>query len=179
MPRSDMGTYMIVDFGKRHASFAVVSRGVVVLTSAVQTLGGDALNAMIQKTKNIDYAAAEKIKTEQGLANIDKNSDLFFSLMSHAGSMRDEITRRVEYWQNKKSGEEAAPITKIILCGGQSSMPGLVDYLAESLPLTVEIGNPWVNVIDLERETPPMNPVDSLRFAKSIGLALRHLAYGH
>lgn len=178
--RDDLGTYMIIDFGQRRASFSVVSRGLVVSTSSAPSLGGDALTSAIQKSLGVSFEEAEKIKIEKGLLGVDKNSDLFFSMMAHVSSLRDEATTRIDYWQTKKEGvTHPSPVTKIILCGGQAPLPGLTDYLSESLDLTVELGNPWVNVINFERSVPPLDRYESLHFSKAIGLALRHIAYGH
>lgn len=178
--KGDMGTYMIIDFGQRRVSFSVVSKGLVVATSSVPSLGGDALTRVIQKNLNISFEEAEKIKIEKGLLGVDKNSDLFFSMMAHISSLRDEATTRIEYWQTKKEGViKSDPVTKIILCGGQSPLPGLIDYLSESLDLIVELGNPWVNVVDLNRSIPPIGKYESLHFSKAIGLALRHIPYGY
>lgn len=178
--RDDLGTYMIIDFGNRRASFSVVSKGVVVSTSSIPSLGGDALMRVIQRKLNISQAEAEKIKDEQGLTGLDKSSDLYFSMMAHISSLRDEITTRLDYWKTRKRGiVDPKPVTKIILCGEQACIPGIIDYLSESLDLEVELGNPWVNVIDFDKTLPPLNKKESTRFAKAIGLALRHIAYGH
>lgn len=178
--KDDLGTYMIIDFGQRRVSFSVVSSGLVVATSSVASLGGDALTKTIQKSLNITFAEAEKMKIDKGLLGVDNHSDLYFSMMAHFSSLREEITIRVNYWQVKKEKMiNPNPVTKVILCGGQSSLPGLIDYLSTSLDLPVELGNPWINVIDFDRAMPPVDKNESLHFSKAIGLALRHIAYGH
>lgn len=176
--KGDMNTYMIVDFGKRRASFAVVAGGLVCATSSIPELGGDVLTKAIQKHLNVSYEEAEKIKIKDGLAGLDKKSDLFFVVMSHLGSLRDEITNRIEYWNSKQGGINKPPLSKILLCGGQAALPGLVEYLDDSLTTKVELGNPLINLVDTNQEV-VLNKLESLRFAKAIGLALRHLAYGH
>jgi type IV pilus assembly protein PilM len=178
--KADLGTYMIVDFGDRRASFSVVAQGLVVATSSVPSLGGEALTKAIQKSLGTTLEEAEKIKIEKGLLGVDKNSDPFFSMMAHVSSLRDELITRIDYWQSKKEGlVKPRPVTKVILSGGQSLISGLVDYFSETLDLPVELGNPWVNVVDFGRSVPSIDRGQSLRFAKAIGLALRHLAYGH
>lgn len=178
--KNDLGTYMIIDFGQRRVSFSVVTKGLVVATSSVPSLGGDALTRTIQKSLNVSFDEAEDIKIKKGLTNIDKNSDLFFSMMAHVSSLRDEATTRIDYWQNKKEGVvNPSLVSKIILCGGQASLPGLIDYLSESLDLPVELGNPWINVVDFDRSVPSLDKRESLHFSKAIGLALRHIAYGY
>ncbi len=177
--KGDDSTYMIVDFGKRYVAFAVVMRGVVTLTSSIPALGGDALTKVMQKNSSLTFDQIEELKMKDGLAGLDKNSDLFFTVMSHLGSLRDEIVNRMQFWQTKNSVDIFSPVTKIILCGSQALIPGLLDYLADSLEVKVEMGNPMINLVDDSKQKAPLGQRESLHFAKAIGLALRHLAYGH
>ena len=64
-------------------------------------------------------------------------------------------------------------ISKIILCGGESTLAGLPEFLSYELKMKVELGNPWVNAVSFEDYIPEIERRDSLAYSTVIGLALR------
>ncbi len=172
--KGDLGTYMIVDFGKKRTGIFIVSHGVVVFTSTFD-IGGAMLSNMIEKSFKISFEEAEKKKKECGLKRDAANMEVFSVLLNSVSVLRDEIMKHFLYWHTHKDeeGKDRPPIKKIILCGGDSNLIGLPEYLSVSMKIDVEIANVWVNIIETEKYTPEINLNQSLTFAPALGLALR------
>jgi len=171
--KTDLETYMIVDFGKKRTGIFIVSKGIVVFTFTLD-LGGTTLTKMIQKNFNISFEEAEKMKQEYGLERNADNKEIFAVLLNSVSVLRDEIVKHFLYWHTHKDeeGKNNPPIKKIIFCGGDSNLTGLADYISVSMKSTVEIANVWTNISNTENYIPEMSFKQSLSFATALGLAL-------
>lgn len=171
--KGDRNAYMIVDFGEKSTGIFIVSGGVVMFTSTLD-IGGFTLNTMLQKSFNINHEAADKLKKEYGLQRNMENKEVFPVILNSVSVLRDEIAKHFTYWHTHRdeSNKENPPIKKIILCGGDSNLIGLADYLATSMKILVEMANVWVNIENIENKVPAMNSKRALSFAASLGLAL-------
>jgi Tfp pilus assembly PilM family ATPase len=58
------------------------------------------------------------------------------------------------------------------LCGGDSNLIGLPEYLSSSTKNPIEIANVWVNIINNEKYIPEIKFEDSLTYVAALGLAL-------
>ena len=172
--KDDMETYMIVDFGKKRTGIFIVSRGVVMFTSTLD-VGGVTLNSVIQKTFQTSMEEAEKMKQQYGLQRNVPNKEIFAVLLNSVSILRDEIVKHFFYWQTHKDeeGKNNPPIKKIILCGGDSNLIGLSDYISVSMKNPVEMANVWTNITNTNNNIPEMSFRQALAFATTIGLALR------
>jgi type IV pilus assembly protein PilM len=170
--KGDMETYMIVDFGQTRTGIFIISRGVVVFTSTF-SLGGESLVEMIQKSLNVSHDEALKLKIDYGLARHATKPELFPAILNIVSVLRDEIAKHFLYWHTHKNeaGQAYPPIKKIILCGGESNLIGLPEYISVSLKTEVELGNVWTNIIDPTKSVPEMSFRQSLSFATVFGLA--------
>jgi Tfp pilus assembly PilM family ATPase len=88
--------------------------------------------------------------------------------------LRDEINRHFVYWHTHEDedGIKNPPIKKILLCGGDSNLVGLPDYLSVTMKTEVEMANVWCNILNTEEYIPSIDFKDALSFAASLGLAL-------
>ena len=116
------------------------------------------------------------MKKEKGLTKSIENKEVFETLLMSISVLRDEISRHYIYWHNSKDKENQEPkhIEKIILCGGDANLMGLLPYLVSSLRIPVELANVWVNVTKFEAGIPQISFAQSLRYATTVGLALRN-----
>ncbi len=170
----DLETYMIVDFGERRTGIFIISRGVVMFTSTLD-VGGVMLDEMLAKNFKINVEEAEKMKRKFGLMRNVENQEVFPVLLNSVSVLRDEVLKHFLYWHTHKDGEggDNPPIKKIILCGGDSNLMGLSDYLTISMKTKVEMANVWVNIVDTERHIPNIDFKRALSFAAALGLVLR------
>ncbi|KKS04058.1 MAG: Type IV pilus assembly protein PilM [Candidatus Nomurabacteria bacterium GW2011_GWC2_41_8] len=171
--KGDMETYMIVDFGKKRTGIFIVSSGIVMFTSTLD-MGGEIMNKMIKKSFNVSIEEAEKMKQQYGLQRNVANKEIFAVLLNSVSVLRDEIAKHFLYWHTHKNEEDKnnPPIKKIILCGGDSNLIGLADYISVSMKSPVEMANVWINITNTENYIPEMSFRQALSFATTLGLAL-------
>jgi type IV pilus assembly protein PilM len=170
--KNDFDTYMIVDFGQKRTGIFIVSQGVVMFTSTLD-VGGLLLTNIIQKSFKIGFDEAEKMKKKYGLERNTRNKELFSVILNSISILRDEIMKHFVYWNtHKEGGESRPPIKKIILCGGDSNLIGLSEYLSISTKNKIEIANVWNNIIDTKKNIPKISFEQSLSYVAALGLAL-------
>lgn len=174
----DLSTVAIVDIGRNHTATFLLKNGVVIAATAVP-VGGEAITKSLEKNLKIDFAQAEKIKMEQGLSRATANQEAFFATIPVVSAIKDEIERRINFWlEYKEEGEltttRLKTLNKIILCGGQSTLPGFAEYLEIHLRRPVVLGNPWLKVFRPGQAFSLLKFNEALRFSTAIGLALRN-----
>jgi len=176
--KDDPETYMIVDFGQTRTGLSIVSNGIVVFTSTLD-IGGVSLNSMIQKNFNVSSEEAEKMKRQYGLQRNVENREIFSVLLNSVSILRDELVKHFLYWHTHKDdeGKDRPPIKKIILCGGDSNLIGLPEYLSVSMKSRVEMADVWSNILDTKESVPEINFNKSMTFAAALGLALGDFDY--
>ncbi len=168
----------IVDIGRTHTATFLLKNGTVVAAAAVP-VGGEAITKSLEKNLKIDFAEAEKLKTEKGLSRSIDNKEAFFAIIPVVSAIKDEIERRVNFWlEYKEEGELASTrpkkLDQIILCGGQSTLPGFSEYLEIHLKHPIVLGNPWLKIFPQGQVVSNLRFNEALRFATAIGLALRN-----
>lgn len=183
VPKNELKNFMVVDFGRTRATFAIVSEGKVqfAITAGV---AGEEIEKAIMSNYNVKKEDVEKIKRESGFIKNKKNESVFNAILPIISAIKDEISKQIDYWvshydEHVKEGEkkkEKARISEVILCGGESTLAGLAEYLSCELKLEVKLGNPWVNVCSFDDYVPEIEKGDSLAYATVIGLALRRWA---
>ncbi|MEK7585480.1 MAG: type IV pilus assembly protein PilM [Patescibacteria group bacterium] len=181
VPAGNAHLTMIVDFGKTRTSFFIVTGEVVLFTATAKHIGGEDITKSVQKSLNLSYAEAEKLKIERGLLSAKKQQELFFAILPIVSVLKDEIVKHFSWWESRRGDDRELnqAIERVIVCGGQATLPGLIDYLNLNLDLPVELGNPWTNIFVFDRYIPPINLNQSLRYTTSLGLALRGISTEH
>ena len=164
---------MIVDIGREQSNFSITVGEVVHLASSVN-IGGNTLAKAIQDDLQVSLEEARKLKEEIGLLRKDKGQNPFGSIVRVATVLRDEIFQRLSFWNNSSLGvAKRDPITRVLLCGGNASIPGLAEYLTSDIGLFVDSANPWINILSFDDQIPTMTKRESLKYCTALGLALR------
>ncbi|MFM7088134.1 MAG: pilus assembly protein PilM [Candidatus Paceibacterota bacterium] len=171
--KGDPETYMIVDFGERRTGIFIVTAGKVMFTSTID-LGGDVLDNMIEKNFKVSKQEAEKMKIQYGLQRNAANKEMFSILLNSVSILKDEVSKHFVYWHTHEDedGTRNPPIKKILLCGGDSNLVGLTEYLSVTMKTEVEMANVWVNILDTNQYVPSIDFKHALSFAAALGLAL-------
>ena len=174
VPRDERKSHLVVDFGKTRTTFVITNRGKIQFTSTIEVAGRD-LDSAIMKSFEVDKFGAETIKKEKIFVNTKENEKFFTSLLPIISVVKDEIKKHINYWDShlEKRGIKEGKIEEIILCGGDSNLFGLSDYLSAGLKISVNQGNPWINVTSFDKYVPDMELRESLMYASAIGLSLR------
>lgn len=174
IPANSEETAMVIDFGKTRTSFFIVRGQRVLFTSTSAQLGGDIITRALEKSLNLKTPEAEQIKFTQGLLAGEDSQVRLAAMVPTLSALRDEVLKLQSFWHaHWQVIEERLPLERVILCGGEAALPGLVEYLNARLPLKVELGQVWNNVLDLNQNIPDLSHTASLRYATAIGLALK------
>lgn len=172
IPYEDTSTVMVVDFGKTRTGVSIAEKGRVLFTTTLD-IGGATLTSMIAKNFSISTEEAEQMKRASGLESTSGTEDIFPVILNGLSVLRDELTKQYDYWKNRtKDGTHHSEISKIILCGGDSNLRGLAEYLESSMMLKIEHANAWANISTMEISVPDMSREDSFSYATVLGLAL-------
>jgi type IV pilus assembly protein PilM len=163
--RSDSASF-IIDFGSLSSDISIFDRHVLV-TGTVQG-GGVNFTHAIKNTLNVSDAEAGLIKTRYGLGVSKKQAQIRQALEPTLQQIVKEIRRMMRYYEERFGTER--PISQIITLGGGANMPGLSDYLTNSLRLAVRHNDPW-QYLDFKGLQPP-SVADKPMYTTVAGLSL-------
>lgn len=168
---------LIIDSGAKSTSLIYIE-GKRIFIRSVNVSGVNTTSA-ISKEYNVDFAEAEKYKTEAGriapngayLEQWDEATATLATVISNAVSrLPSEIARTTNYYRSQHSG--SAP-TRILLAGAGSSLPYYKELLEDKTNLPIEYFNPFRKVkiggsVDAEQIHPVAHTMGEL-----VGLALK------
>lgn len=172
--KNDVGTYMIIDIGKKFTGIYIISRSAVMFSSLFP-VGGHMFTKMIEKKLKTSFKEAENIKIKYGLDHNFFDEKTFSLFLDGLSILQDEISRRFLYWNTHKNEKNDRPrIEKIILCGGGSNLTGLSEHISVNMKTQVELADVWTNILDIKKNIPEISFEKSLSFAPALGLALKN-----
>ncbi len=170
--KSNLGTCMTVDIGSLRTVIAIVSGGLVRFTTTID-VGGEALTAAIKKSFGDSAENIRALKCEDGITQTKTGKELFSALVGPLSALKDELGKRVTYW-NGYRGEDAMPIVAgLTLFGEEAELKGLPEYLSSALLLPVSLANIWSNTASFDEYIPPIELCASLPYASAVGAASR------
>jgi type IV pilus assembly protein PilM len=173
LPHGDNETVLIIDIGKSTTKMLVVSKRLPRIATTVD-IGGGALTLAVQKYFGVTEEEAKKVKAERGLTPGPDNDEYIAAMLSTVSVIRDEVVRRIDYWDSRKTSMAGyEPITRAVLVGGNATVRGLPEYLETALKIPVELGDVFINLAPRTDWLPPIDYMESLAFGTAIGLALR------
>lgn len=172
LPESDDTTTLLIDLGKTTTKLAIIEGRVPRFATTI-AIGGHAFTLAVQKHFGVTEQEARRVKIERGIVSAPGNEDYLAAMLSTVSAIKDEILRRLEYWQSKVAKEPGhTPVVKAILAGGNASVRGLPEYLEGALHIPVALGDVFTNFASRDYWIPELDYAESLAYATSIGLAL-------
>ncbi|MDB5245123.1 MAG: Type pilus assembly protein PilM [Parcubacteria group bacterium] len=173
LPHHNEETVLIIDIGKTTTKLLVVSHRLPRFATTLD-IGGHALTLAVQKHFGVTEEEAKRVKAERGLVVGAENEEYLAAMLSTVAVIREEIVRRLDYWQTRASSVGAyAPVTRAILVGGNATVRGLPEYLGSALKIPVELGDVFKNMASRNDWLPPLDYTESLAYGTAIGLTLR------
>ncbi len=173
LPTGNSETVLIIDIGRTTTKLDIVSHRIPVFATTLD-IGGQALTSAVQKYFGVTEEEAKRVKAERGLVPSEENAEYLASMLSTVSVIREEVTKRLEYWQGRAAvGSAHEPVTRAILAGGNATLRGLPEYLESTLKVPVELGDVFTNLASRDHWLPPIDYMESLAYATAIGLALR------
>ncbi len=179
LPQGDTSTALIIDIGKTTTKIAIVAGRIPRFATTIG-IGGHALTLAVQKYFGVTEAEARTVKFERGIVPSSGNEEYLTAMLSTVSAIRDEISRRLDYWQEKETlKKEHEPVSHAILTGGNASVRGLSEYLEGVLRIPVTTGDVFTNLASRDTWIPKLDYTESLAYATAIGLALRDHVQSH
>lgn len=173
LPAGDTSTTLIIDVGKTTTKMAIVTNRIPHFATTIG-IGGHALTLAVQKHFGVTESEARKVKAERGIVPSAGNEDYLAAMLSTAAAIRDEISTRLTYWQEKAVIQGShPPVSQVILTGGNASVRGLPEYLEGALQIPVSAGDVFTNLASRDTWIPMLDYTESLAYTTAIGLALR------
>ena len=158
----DAAPTVVVDLGGLRTNILIVERGVPELTRSI-IVGGYAATKAIAQSSMVGIEDAERLK-------LDAPNDASFA--SILPTIINEIKYLVQNFISASS--EPKNVEKIILTGGASRSPGIVDAVRSATGIKTYLGDPWARILCPDELRPELELLGT-RFAVAIGLAMRDL----
>lgn len=167
----DQTVSMLVDVGAERCNFYIVDNGLPMTHRSLQ-IGGNNFDTILAGDLNISVEAVQQLKRDvAGLPPDRISADSFSRLLD---PIAKEIQYSFELYLHQSGNENKRP-EKIVLTGGVSLFPPVVQYITSRFPLRVFIGDPWARVMYQDRLKTILNQVGP-RMSVGIGLALRNFS---
>lgn len=164
--KSDDIPTILIDLGSLSVDLTVFDKNLVV--NGTVPGGGDDFSTRISETLGIPKEEANNLKTKYGLGVSKKQVQIRESLKPQLDSLVKEIRRVVRYYEERTDGKST--IGQIITMGGGANMPGLVDYLTDSLRIPTRMCNFWSH-FSMNKLQPPHEAERSL-YVTAAGAAI-------
>ncbi len=129
----------------------------------------DQINVGVVEDGAIQYASIINLDMEKVLENFDSEE---------ANYLNEFLNKVLIFWfTSKKDLVQHEKIDTAIITGDYALSEGLKDFLEKKLKIKIEIANVWSNCFAVEKYVPKINKEDSLRYAVSIGLAIKGIKH--
>lgn len=163
--QSDIPT-VLIDLGSLSTDITIYDGGLVV-TGTVGG-GGDSFTDLISSKLSSTKQEAHVIKTKYGLGASKKQKEISEGLAPLLLQLVKEIRRMIRYYEERSNTEKK--IGQIVTMGGGANMPGLSEYMTNTLRLPVRMCDPWQH-LDFSGLQPPNN-IEKSMYVTVAGLAL-------
>lgn len=167
---NDQSPVMIVEIGASSTDISIINKGIPILSRSID-VGGLKITKEISNFSSIDLDKAEQFKFDMGMSALDSTDNEVPQIILESIS---PIINEIKYALNLFHDKYGQQAEKIILSGGSSLLPNLVNYLNKVLSIKTIIGDPWARIsypVDLAPLLSEIGP----RMSVAIGLAMREL----
>lgn len=155
---------LLIDIGAKNTSLNLVENGYLRLSKNL-TVGGDTVTTSIAQSLNINFTRADQFKKDFGLSS--QGQQIPQVMRPILDIIKSEANQLISIFENRAS----IHLDKILISGGGSKLPGLVEYFSVLGKPVVE-ANPWSKIIyplELKPIVEPLGP----NLALAVGLAMR------
>jgi type IV pilus assembly protein PilM len=165
---SDLGGEAIVDVGADVTNICVHERGVARFVRILPSGGRDVSVAMATSL-GIPEEDAEALKRGQPVEGSPPAEQVDNTRRARVAALGDEIRSSLDFYRAQTPGAE---VSSVLVTGGGSKLPGLVELLDERIDAQVQRGHAFQKVnVRLDMDEATMAEAEPL-LAVSLGLAL-------
>lgn len=164
-------TVMVLDIGTLSTDITIVTGQVPKIVRSVG-IGSRSLRRVVSQNLGLDETQSDQFMKKFGMQQDKIEGQVYKTLKPLIDHIVEEINKSTQFYKEQNPDSN---IEKVILTGGTSALPGFPLYIANSTQMTVEIGNPWMNIsypADLQQNLSSI----SLNYATVLGLALRNFS---
>lgn len=154
---------LLIDIGAKNTSLNLVENGYLRLSKNL-TVGGDTVTTSVAQSLNINFARAEQFKKDFGLSS--QGQQIPQVMRPILDIIKSEAAQLIAIFESRNQR-----LDKILLSGGGSKLPGLVEYFSVLGKPVIE-ANPWSKII-YPAELMPVIKQLGLNLALAVGLAMR------
>jgi len=132
-------TTLVAHLGASNLNLALVHQGELdfVFTNSS---GGQLLTKALEKTIGLDMQQAEEYKRTYGLIEEHFQGKVRNALLPTVNIFTNEMQKAIRFFINQ-SPQEA--VKRIVLSGGTSQLPGLIEYISQTLGIEVLLASPF------------------------------------
>lgn len=159
---------VMLDFGANSTDMSIMLDGYLVFSQSI-SIGSDSLTQSIINKFNFEYQQAEEYKRNYGVVENVLEGKIYEVLSPILESIMLEVNRGIEFYKNKTLA--SAP-TDFLLTGDGALLPGLSEYISNSLHVNATIANPWMN-ISVDQKFRDIIAKSGPSYSIAIGLALK------
>lgn len=165
-------TVMLIAMHARHTVIAIIQSGTVIFSTSIPW-GGSHIVEDIAVGCTVASNEAYRLMYEVGFVQTKEYQQLFTALTTSTKKLEETTKKYCLDWAKQKVHAGIFPeITKVLLCGEYSLIPGLAEFIAMKLAIPTVQANPWQRCVSFGQEIPEMNKCEALRYATAIGLSL-------
>ncbi len=176
---SQPGEIMIVEIGAAVTDIIIMQNGVPFFGRSLEH-GGAGITHAITNSLHIADKRSEQLKRDIGIrAGTDAATNGSGGIPTIIKTALEPIVHEIRYTMDlykshtlTPSAQASGTIEKIILTGGTALMPGIAEFLSQTLDVRVFVGDPW-SFITCPPDLRPVLETIGPKFSVSIGLALR------
>lgn len=161
-------TTLLVCMGSEATTFALLSNSDIALVQSIAT-GGKALTRAIATDLGLDTSQAEQYKKAYGLDETKLEGRVHKAVKPLVDIVIEEARRIIAYRTTHFSSD---PVKRLVISGGGGLVPGLVTYLAETLTVEAQLGDPFVSVNLSDKQKTALGQ-DRTVFSTAVGLAMK------
>lgn len=158
---------ILIDFGSVSTDITIYDNQLVI-TGTVD-FGGDHFTDLISKKLNVSKDESQIIKVKYGLNMSKRQKEIKEALVPVLEDILREVKRMVRYYE-ERTNDQKKHIEQIVTLGGGANVPGMSEYLIDTLRLPVRMCNPWEDV--RFKGLKPPSEVEKSMYITVAGLAL-------
>lgn len=166
---TDPSPSMIVNFGALTTTISMVEHSIPILNRSID-IGGRNVVMRIAKSLDISEERAAYFIQDIGIAEVGIGGSVPNIIVQALEPVINEIKYTKNIWQGQFNKE----VTKLVLTGGSSGVPGFADYLTQTVEVKTFLGDPWARIMYPEDLKSVLNDVGS-KLSVGIGLAMRNI----
>lgn len=158
---------LVIDYGAGTTKVSVVEYGVVRAYHVINR-GSAFTSESIARSKSVDFETAEELKKTVGITAVAGQEDIAAAILTDTQYIINEIQTILLGYERQSQ----KAVTKIILTGGGSLMPGFREKISESFGVETVMGDPF-DKADAPEFMRPVLKKAGPEFTVAMGLALK------